>query len=65
MDIINGNIRISTLYILCDNSTKANMYANTLMPILGNLGNLVYVIVAIIGGILSIKFKSISINFKI
>lgn len=40
---------------LCDNMTKANKFANTLMPILNNLGNLEYVLVAIIGGILSIN----------
>ena len=40
---------------LCINMTKANKYANNLMPILNNLGELEYVLVAIIGGILSIK----------
>ena len=40
---------------LCKNMTKANKYANNLMPILNNLGELEYVLVAIIGGILSIK----------
>ena len=38
---------------LCDNSTKANNYANILMPIMGNLGNLLYVLVAIVGGFLA------------
>lgn len=33
-------------------SQKANMYANILMPILMNLGNLLYVLVALAGGIL-------------
>lgn len=47
---------------LCENGTKANMYANTLMPILANLGNLTYVIVAIIGGLLSIYKGQISIG---
>jgi len=47
---------------LCTNSTKANMYANTLMPILANLGNVTYVTVAILGGILSIKTGDISIG---
>ncbi len=32
-------------------SQKANMYANILMPILMNLGNLLYVIVALMGGV--------------
>ena len=31
---------------------RANRYANTLMPILLNIGNLLYVVVAIVGGIL-------------
>ena len=34
------------------NSEKANRYANMLMPILGNIGNVLYVCVAIVGGIL-------------
>ena len=29
--------------------TKANSYANILMPVLGNIGNLLYVIVAVVG----------------
>ena len=40
---------------LCVNMTKANKYANNLMPILNNLGELEYVLVAIIGGVLSIN----------
>lgn len=40
---------------LCHNMTVANRYANSLMPILHNLGNLQYVLVAIIGGALSIN----------
>ena len=47
---------------LCENGTKANMYANTLMPILANLGNLTYVIVAILGGTFSIILGGISIG---
>ncbi len=39
---------------LCDNSRKANKYAAILMPILNNLGNLEYALVAIIGGTISI-----------
>ncbi len=31
---------------------KANRYANTLMPILNNIGNILYALVAILGGIL-------------
>ena len=40
---------------LCHNMTQANKFANCLMPILHNLGNLQYVLVAIIGGALSIN----------
>lgn len=47
---------------LCENSTKANMYANTLMPILANLGNITYVIIAILGGAISILQGGISIG---
>lgn len=33
-------------------SEKANRYANMLMPILNNIGNVLYVVVALLGGIL-------------
>ena len=36
---------------LCEQSTKANAYANMLMPILGNIGHILYVIVAIVGAV--------------
>ena len=39
---------------LCKNSTKANVYANMMMPMMANLGNITYVIVAICGGVLAI-----------
>ena len=39
---------------LCVQTAKANKYANILMPIMGNLGNLQYVLVAVIGGALAI-----------
>lgn len=39
---------------LCENGTKANVYANVLMPIMGNLGNLQYALIAIVGGALAI-----------
>ena len=38
----------------CQNATKANTYANIMMPIMGNLGHLQYVLVAIVGGLLAI-----------
>ncbi len=37
------------------NSTNANMMANILMPIMGNIGNIQYVVLAIIGGMLAIN----------
>ena len=39
---------------LCNNSTKANVYANMLMPMMANLGNITYVIIAIFGGLFAI-----------
>ena len=39
---------------LCSNATNANRFANILMPIMANLGNLQYVRLAIVGGILAI-----------
>ncbi len=40
---------------LCNSMTKANMFANVLMPCIMNIGNLGYVLVAVIGGILSVN----------
>ena len=37
---------------LFENSEKANRYANILMPLLANLGNVMYVVVALVGGTL-------------
>jgi ATP-binding cassette subfamily B protein len=42
---------------LCENATEANKFANILMPIMGNLGNLQYVLIAVIGGALAIGGK--------
>ncbi len=39
---------------LFDDAEKANRYANMLMPILMNIGNVLYVVVALVGGILMI-----------
>ena len=38
--------------ILYEDSNKANRYANILMPILNNIGNILYVVVAFAGGLL-------------
>ena len=40
---------------LFDNMYKANKFANILMPILNNIGNIEYVVVAILGAIFAIK----------
>lgn len=45
-DVLNDEFR--------ENATKANTYANIMMPIMGNLGHLQYVLVAIVGGLLAI-----------
>nr|WP_246798223.1 ABC transporter ATP-binding protein [Alkalibacter rhizosphaerae] len=39
---------------LCENATSANKYANILMPIMSNMGYLMYVAVAVFGGLLAI-----------
>lgn len=40
---------------LCDTAYKANKFVNILGPITGNLGHLQYVLIAVVGGILSIS----------
>lgn len=39
---------------LCESANNANKFANVLMPIMGNIGNIFYVLTAIIGALLSI-----------
>ncbi len=39
---------------LCYNATHANIFANILMPIMGNMGHLQYVLLAVAGGALAI-----------
>ncbi len=39
---------------LCADATSANRFANILMPIMGNIGNILYVLVAFVGGALII-----------
>ena len=39
---------------LCEESTKAHRFANILMPIMGNLGHLQYVLIAITGGAMAV-----------
>ncbi len=40
---------------LCEDATRANRFANILMPIMGNIGNILYVLVAFVGGMLIIN----------
>ena len=40
---------------LCKNATAANRFANILMPIMSNIGNILYVLVAFVGGMLIIS----------
>lgn len=40
---------------LCENATKANLFANILMPVMMNLGNIQYILIAIVGGLLAIN----------
>ena len=48
---------------LFENSEKANRYANILMPLLGNIGNVMYVIVALVGGTLLLyKVPNVSLS---
>lgn len=46
-DLLNEDLR--------DNAAKANKYANIFMPIMGNLGNLQYALIAIVGGALAVN----------
>ena len=48
---------------LNEDSTKANKFGNILMPILGNIGNIMYVLVAFVGAFLAIyEVKNISLR---
>lgn len=56
---------------LFSESEKANKYANTLAPILNNVGNVLYVIVALVGGILlisgspNLSFSGLAISISV
>lgn len=56
---------------LFEESVQANRYANTLIPILNNIGNVLYVIVAMAGGILmlyqvpNVSLSGLAINISI
>jgi ATP-binding cassette subfamily B protein len=48
---------------LCRDATAANNFANILMPIMGNIGNILYVLVAFVGGLLIInKVPNVSVQ---
>jgi len=40
---------------LCENATRAHTFANILMPIMGNIGNILYVLIAFVGGALIVS----------
>jgi ATP-binding cassette subfamily B protein len=40
---------------LCINAAQANRFANILMPVMGNIGNILYVLIALVGGVLAIN----------
>lgn len=56
---------------LYDQSRKANTYANMLMPILNNIGNVLYVLIAFIGGALvlnhvhNVSFSGLALSISI
>ncbi len=43
---------------LYDKANRANRYANMLMPILGNIGHVLYVLVAVVGGVFILQSVS-------
>ena len=50
---------------LCEDSTKANSYANILMPIMNNIGHILYALIILVGGVLVlININNISISGK-
>ena len=59
-DAINGFEKLNDE--LYDSSVKANTFANILMPIMGKMSRLQYVIIAIAGGIVAIKTKVLSLG---
>ncbi|MBE7081648.1 MAG: ABC transporter ATP-binding protein [Clostridiales bacterium] len=48
---------------LCSDATNAHKFANILMPIMGNIGNILYVLLAFIGGLLvALNVPNISLS---
>ncbi len=51
---------------LCKDATSAHSFANILMPIMGNIGNILYVLIAFIGGVLvALNVKNVTILGKV
>ena len=51
---------------LCNEARRANKYANTLMPIINNIGNILYVLVGVVGGVLIyLNVPNLSISGKV
>ncbi len=47
---------------LCNNAQKANSFSNSLMPLNGNLGYLLYVLLAIVGGCIAVATGGAAIS---
>ncbi len=48
---------------LCEDATNAHKFANILMPIMGNIGNILYVLLAFVGGLLvALNVPNISLS---
>ncbi len=48
---------------LCQDATSAHTFANILMPIMGNIGNILYVLLAFVGGLLvALNVPNISVT---
>ncbi len=53
-DLRNGELR--------DNAAQAHKFANIMMPIMANLGNLLYVLVAIVGGAIAVSGGAVTLG---
>ena len=49
---------------LCADATRANRFANILMPIMANIGNILYVFVAFIGGLMIVSGKVTNLSLS-
>ena len=47
---------------LCENSTNANRYGNMIGPVTNNVGHLIYVIIALVGGLIAIYTGSFTLG---